>query len=73
MCRLYGINTPERGHPGFKAATDHLIGLTQGKLLIHSNKDKTGKYGRYLLTLYTLNDVNINEQMILDGHAVKYE
>ena len=76
--RLFGINTPEvRGasRPQGLAARDHLIQLidthTHGtsELIIQTQKDATGKYGRLLATLLADN-VNLNEALIASGHAV---
>ena len=44
-------------------------------IYIETYKDRTGKYGRYLAELWGVDSdgsmVNINEQMISDGHAVE--
>lgn len=79
--RLYGIDTPElkpsknlidRDNHKIKAiaAKNYLSNLLLNKIVnVHfMNYDK---YGRPLVTLY-LNNININELMITEGHAVKY-
>ena len=74
--RLYGINTPEsrtrdleekaRG----KAATAHIESLLEaGRCDLDSHE--LGKYGRVLGTLW-VDGVDINQQMIADGHATEY-
>jgi len=79
--RLYGIDTPELkpsknliDHDNHKikaiAAKNFLSNLLLLKIVnVHfMNYDK---YGRPLAVLY-LDDININELMINEGHAVKY-
>jgi endonuclease YncB( thermonuclease family) len=51
--RLLGIDTPERGQPGFAEATADLVALVDrgaGRVRIHYPPDvrATGKYGRLL-------------------------
>ena len=59
-------------------ATNSKSGRLRGEcsvVYIVTIKDKTGKYGRYLAELWGVNEdgalVNINQQMIDDGHAEK--
>ena len=74
-CRLIGINAPET-HTHTKeagdAATWHLRGLLSQAvdLLVRTHYDKRGSFRRLLVELYA-DDVNINQQMIKDGHAVE--
>ncbi|MEZ4858340.1 MAG: thermonuclease family protein [Flavobacteriaceae bacterium] len=73
--RLYGINTPElRGEDrdiGIQVR-DILRNLILDKeVMIHSYKDKQGKYGRYLATIF-LDGMNINNWLVDQGHAVVY-
>jgi micrococcal nuclease len=78
--RLFGINAPEmRGEERErgKAATAHFKELA-AKFKSHrirTIKDKTGKYGRYLAVIYGEGEdgelVNLNMQMVKDGHAVE--
>ena len=79
-CRLSGIDTPEiRGEEriaGLKAKI-RVSELILGKqVVIITEKDKTGKYGRWLATIWDLNDdgvwVNINKLLISEGHAEAY-
>ena len=78
--RLAGINAPEtKGteRPRGLAATrflDSLItDLTGGtrELTVRTQKDVTEKYGRYLAVLMA-GDVNLNDRMRTDGHAVPF-
>jgi micrococcal nuclease len=82
--RLLDIDAPEvRGkrldpQQRLKGAesTDHLRSLLASyvPLTVRSQKDKTGKYGRYLATIMGMDEhgdvFSINDQMVSDGHAV---
>lgn len=75
--RLSGINAPEiRGESRAEGlrSRDRLRELVLGKeLLILTEKDKQGKYGRYLATLYLENDgkcLDVNAQLVAEGFAV---
>lgn len=88
--RLAGINTPEMHTPTMKEgrqAREHLVKLLDDaeSLRVKTFKDKTGKYGRYIATIYgtfveqdndgdivNVVEVNINQQMVEDGHAEVY-
>jgi len=73
--RLYGINTPEiRGderEAGLVSA-ERLRGLILGKeIMLVSHKDKSGKYGRWLGTIY-LEGQNLNQLLVDEGLAELY-
>jgi len=82
--RLYGINTPEcrtrdlkekkRGLAA-KARLKELIKEGKNKVIVQTEIDKKGKFGRLLGKLYN-EDVNIdktyNEILLAEGHAVEY-
>lgn len=74
--RLYGIDTPElRGEEREQGiiVRDILRDMILDKeVIINSYKDKQGKYGRYLATIL-LNNLNINQWLLDEGHAVAYE
>jgi micrococcal nuclease len=72
--RLTGINAPERGTPEGVAATGHLVELLNrvGPLVVYTTKDRREKYGRYLARL-VMGEVDINQAMVDDGHAVTYD
>jgi micrococcal nuclease len=61
MARMTGVDTPERGHPDYKKATAMLENL----IATRTDKDgyveiytgKTGKYGRWLVTIDGVNKV----------------
>jgi len=74
--RLYGINAPESRTKDLeekkkgKAATVYLEDLVKKLTHIKTIQDKKGKFGRYLVKLYTTNDKCINDIMVEQGHAV---
>ena len=73
--RLLGINTPEvRGKEKLDGliSRDRLRELIDDKdVIIVTHKDKGGKYGRLLATIY-LDGVNINQQLVDEGLAEAY-
>lgn len=76
-CRLLGIDTPERGQPGFNEATAYLEQLLEdakvdGFVLCRTVKDKKGKYGRYLIEFFDREGQSINQRMVKDGFARAY-
>jgi micrococcal nuclease len=52
---------------------DNELGGNLANIYIHTHKDKTGKYGRYLAVLFGITDngdlIDINKQMVDDGYA----
>jgi len=80
--RLYGINAPEthgvkKTSEEYKrgtAATEFLRKQVEGsELVIHTHKDRKGKYGRYLAELWVPGEEkSINSLMVEEGHAVEY-
>ena len=77
--RLVGIDAPEvRGSKRIqgKASKLHLEDLCERlkPLTFHTVQDKTGKYGRYLITIYgndATGPVNINDRMVQDRQALQ--
>ena len=76
--RLSGINAPElRGserEEGLKSR-DYLRALILGKqIYLETEKDRKGKYGRYIGTIWMKNDAgvyeNINEKLVENGFAI---
>lgn len=81
--RLYGINTPETRTRDLEekkrglAAKERLIEILshEENFIIQSNDYDKGKYGRILGTIiieYGNGPMNVNEQLIEEGHAVRY-
>ncbi len=80
--RLYGIDTPEiRGierEEGLKSKAYLKTLIKVGdEIQIQTYKDKKGKYGRWLgiIIIYDENNnmINVNENLIINGYAKKYE
>ena len=77
--RMAGINTPESRTRDLEekkrglAAKDRLTELIEGKEFIIKTQisKERGKFGRVLGEVY-VGDVNINQQLIQEGHAVAY-
>jgi len=69
--RLKGINAPEmRDKPAGPNAREYLAGMVEGREInVRTHRDRTGKYGRYIATLYCPNNLNINKKMVENGHA----
>lgn len=69
--RLLGIDTPERGQPGWAAARDFLRALVAGKRVRlvreagHANRDR---YGRLLRLVY-FDDALVQVLIIEAGHS----
>lgn len=77
--RLVGIDTPERGQDGYHEATDALSERIAGKEVFicttkakRSDKEQTGKFGRYLATVF-VDGENVNAWMLDMGYAKVYE
>lgn len=84
MCetiRLYGINTPEVRGPQkpeglvsrawLRDQLKNCMVDEEDYLMIHTLKDKSGKYGRLLAELW-IGDRCLNTEMVELGLAVKY-
>ena len=71
--RLHGIDTPERGQPGFKEATEKLKSLLSKSEYIRVEWRGRGKYGRQLGVLYPDEDgLSANEILVREGYAKEY-
>ena len=79
--RLDGIDAPEtRGDEkeAGRLASEYLLGLIPvgSEIVIHTDEDKRGKYGRYLGVVWLDDDgewVNVNSDMVDSGHAIERE
>ena len=71
--RLYGMNAPETSTSEGQTAKAYLKGrLPMGaQIVAQTHRNCQEKYGRYLAKIF-LNDVNLNEEMVAKGLAVKY-
>jgi micrococcal nuclease len=76
--RLLGIDAPELGTVGGIQARDYLRKLIPvgSNVIIRTVKDGDDKYGRLLANIVATGPngagINVNQQMITDGHAVPY-
>jgi micrococcal nuclease len=74
-CRLARINTPEvKGpeRPEGLVARDYVNKLIGGKTVkIKTYKDKTGKYGRYIVEIFMeKGGENVNDHLVREGYAI---
>ncbi len=68
--RLVGVNTPEKGQPGYQEAKDFVKNLCLGKTvgLDIDNIKPHDKYGRVLAVVYS-GDTNVNAELLKSGYA----
>jgi micrococcal nuclease len=68
--RLVGVNTPERGEPGYTSATDFVKSMVEGKTVYLDIDDAKhyDKYGRTLAVVY-IDDKNLNQELLENGYA----
>jgi len=68
--RLVGINTPERGEPGYQNATDFVKRMVEGKTvnLDIDNAKHYDKYNRTLAVVY-IDHINLNQELLKRGYA----
>jgi micrococcal nuclease len=75
VIRLANIDTPEiRGdeRPDGIVSKDIVSDLILHKdVIIKTDKDTTGKYGRWLAEVY-IDDLNVNEYLITEGYADRW-
>jgi len=76
--RLVGINSPESRTRDLEEKKRGLAAKARLKEILKSNKNKiilesqgVGKYGR-CLGVIRINDTNVNQQLVQEGHAVEY-
>jgi len=76
--RLVGINSPESRTRDLEEKKLGLAAKARLKEILKSNKNKiilesqgVGKYGR-CLGVIRINDTNVNQQLVQEGHAVEY-
>jgi endonuclease YncB( thermonuclease family) len=67
--RLIGIDTPERDDCMYRAATDHMRSLVEGKRVrLTKDVSETDRYGRLLRYVY-VEEVFVNAAMVIEGYA----
>ena len=79
--RLYGINTPESRTRDLEEKRYGLAAKARLRELLEDadtitiktaiDKKARGKYGRILGTVYA-DDMNVNEKLLEEGHAIEY-
>ena len=75
--RLFGVDTPERGQPGWKEATDFVSSWVASALTpvftVRTFKDKKEKYGRYLASVsHESRQETLSEALVAAGLAKEY-
>lgn len=71
--RLHGVDTPERGQDGFHEATKFCEEFAPIGSMVAIQTHKTGKFGRWLCTLYNGSDpLSINRTLLTEGYAEEY-
>lgn len=69
--RIRGVNTPERGQPGFVEATEftrsHLAGSS---FMVQTSKDQQ-TFARWVADVYLFTGESLAELLIANGHGVK--
>lgn len=80
--RLIGIDTPERGQPGYREATEFAAAIAPPGtgMLIRTYMDASDKYGRYLAQVWEWANPgvpvvtkSVNDQLLDRKLAVPYE
>lgn len=68
--RLVGVNTPERGQPGYQTATDYVKSMVLGKKVYLDIDDAKhyDKYDRTLAVVY-IDNINLNQELLKRGYA----
>ncbi|HHW16236.1 MAG TPA: thermonuclease family protein [Methanothermobacter sp.] len=68
--RLVGVNTPERGQPGYQEAKDFVEEMCLGKTVYLDIDDAENydKYGRVLAVVY-VDGMNLNRELLRRGYA----
>ena len=69
--RLWGVDAPERGRTGARAATQHLTTIAQNQI-IRCQEIDTDRYGRSVARCFLSNGQELNRMMIESGHAREY-
>ena len=76
--RMVGINTPESRTRDLEEKKRGLAAKARLKEILKEGKNKfilesqgVGKYGR-CLAIIKVNDINVNQQLIAEGHATAY-
>lgn len=72
VIRLLGIDTPERGRPGFAEATEKAMSLAPiGSQIIVDSKGHDS-FGRWLATIWSTSSDSVNTVLLETGYAVPF-
>ena len=68
--RFVGVNTPERGEPGYQSAKDFVKSMVEGKVVSLDIDDAKhyDKYDRTLAVVY-IDNINLNQELLKRGYA----
>lgn len=70
--RLFGVDTPERGQPGYDTATEFVRSACLGKA-VQLETYRADKYGRFLAVVRLPGAAqSVNEQLLAGGLAKPY-
>jgi len=71
--RLIGVDTPERGQPGYKEAITFVNKMAPAGTVVEADTYKAReKYGRWLCDIYVLGTL-LNAELIDEGLAKPYD
>lgn len=72
--RYIGVDTPERGQPGYQTATDANVALLgDGALWLAKDRSERDRYGRLLRYVYNADGVRVNQALVAQGWAQPVE
>lgn len=72
--RYVGIDTPERGQPGYRAATEANRALVEGKtVILVRDRSDTDRYGRLLRYVYLTDGTMVEFELAANGWAQPVE
>lgn len=72
--RYIGIDTPERGQPGYQSATEANAALLgQGALWLSKDRSERDRYGRLLRYIYNAEGTMVNRALVAQGWAQPVE
>ncbi len=74
MVRYIGVDTPERGQPGYQSASDaNAVLLGEGMLWLAKDQSDRDRYGRLLRYVYDGDGVLVNQALVAQGWAQPVE
>lgn len=71
--RLLGVDTPERGKPGFREATEFTRDWLAARSRLRARTFKADSFGRWLADVYDASTGDdLAQDLLRTGHAVPY-